>query len=652
LNDGAAVQLKSKALGRSVADEVLINTDMFMDLQEAEQQQNAFFNNNNNINNNRESQLHLTIQLVKVEDMYVGCNIISTKTTEEIFSFEFDNGVNINEIDSNYNSGDCLQLIGVPSEDGKMCATVYGVSTCGASHPCPKCDWHLKDNFLPLWMKDFGSNTPTNCKEFTPRTGSTSRDACHKNFKKLRGERTDAATVESKKSVLSVVTEPLLHIDDDLLYLHNGEPMHVSQGLMTHLTKQTATQLERLNLDTEDDFISILTVEVEEHIKLMDELQKSVDYKNAKRAYNKADRLVKTNHNQYTQAIDDGEEEEEEDIIDNYFKEFEEAASRRDELGEENGYISMMKRIQGGQELKSLMVIFNKSKKKNFNKAAYIFMKAVKTFAGDFNKGHGVHELTNALGIRALEQRQKIYDTVISGCNDIGVAKVMDWWLSCANLLYHISIMLKSQDKLDEEDIRKLKDLVVDYVYIWKNQLETYINIQNQNPIFWKMHMLCCGLIEFVVKTGMAGRCSAEGFENKHYVMNQIKRLMAPIALDKLRCEKLSQRQQSCLIPGIAEVQNFFDKEDKRASTGIRGPYKSRGTRTKLLENLPLQATVEKEAEDGYFVSSEENLIPTNLADIYFFMIHGKVPDEWAQTFHDSSSLGTKAANAAPYIPI
>ena len=164
--------------------------------------------------------------------------------------------------------------------------------------------------------------------------------------------------------------------------------------------------------------------------------------------------------------------------------------------------------------------------------------------------------------------------------------------------------------------------------------------------------MLCCGLIEFVEKTGMAGRCSAEGFENKHHVMNQIKRLMAPIALDKLRCEKLSQRQQSCLIPGIADVQNFFEREDKRVSTGIRGPYKSRGTRTKLLENLPLQATVEKEAEDGYFVSSQENSIPDNLADIYFFMIHGKVPDEWAQTFHDSSSLGTKAANAAPYIPI
>jgi hypothetical protein len=651
LNHGTSVEWKSKAHGRSVADEVLINTNMFFGLQDDEQQQNVFFNNNNNNNNNGGSQFGLTVQLVKVEDMYVGCKITSTKTTEEIFSFEFDNGVDINEIDSSNISGDCLHLIGIPSEDGKMCACVYGVSTCGASHPCPKCDWHLKDKSTPLWMEDFGStsNTFTDCKDFTPRTGTTSRDACHKNFIKLRGERTDPATVESKKSVLSIINEPLLHIDDDLLYLHNGEPMHVSQGLMTHLTKETATQMELIEMNGEDDFIFNLTVQVEEHITLMDDLKDSVGYKKARTAYSKADRLVKTKHNQYKQAVDDDEEEE--DVIDEYFKEFEDAASKRDELGEQNEYVSMMKMIQGGLELKSLMIIFNKSKKKNFNKAAYIFMKAVKTFAGDFNKGHGVHELTNMLGIRALEQRQKIYDTVVDGCNSPAVTVVMHWWLECANLLYVISIMLKTQDKLVEDDVCKLKDLVVDYVYAWRAQLETYVS-ENQNPIFWKMHMLCCGLIEFVEITGMAGRCSAEGFENKHYVMNKIKRLMAPIALDKLRCEKLSQRQQSCLIPGIADVQNFFDRADKKVSTGIRGPYKSRGTRTKLLENLPLRATVEEDAEDGYFVSSQGNLIPDNLADMYAFMIYGKVPEEWAQAFHDSSSLGTKAANAAPYIPI
>ena len=86
----------------------------------------------------------------------------------------------------------------------------------------------------------------------------------------------------------------------------------------------------------------------------------------------------------------------------------------------------------------------------------------------------------------------------------------------------------------------------------------------NKNPIFWKLHMLCCAFINFVEMTMMTGQCSAEGFENKHYFMRLSKILMAPIAQVKLRCEKLSQRQQACLIPGFNETNNFFEDADRR----------------------------------------------------------------------------------------
>ena len=93
-------------------------------------------------------------------------------------------------------------------------------------------------------------------------------------------------------------------------------------------------------------------------------------------------------------------------------------------------------------------------------------MKALKTFAGDFTKGHGIHELSNAMGMRALEKRQDIYDTVINGCvDDEDVKTVMDWWLDCAGTLYDISINLKSQSKLEHADIEKLKQLIADYLY-------------------------------------------------------------------------------------------------------------------------------------------------------------------------------------------
>ena len=168
--------------------------------------------------------------------------------------------------------------------------------------------------------------------------------------------------------------------------------------------------------------------------------------------------------------------------------------------------------------------------------------------------------------------------------------------------------------------------------------------------------MLCCAFIYFVEMTGMTGRCSAEGFENKHYVMMLLKRLMAPIAQDLLRCQKLSQRQQSCIIPGFNEANNFFEDADRKASRGKRGRYKSFGTRTKLMQDVPIQAATSSDNDDdappGCFISMEGNYISNSLKDFYYFMLLGRVPDDWSQAFQDSSSMGTMAASAAGNVPI
>ena len=138
-------------------------------------------------------------------------------------------------------------------------------------------------------------------------------------------------------------------------------------------------------------------------------------------------------------------DKEDKTTIEKYYTTFVEASEKRNELGEENDYTSMMKEIEGGKELEKLLDKFNKNKKKQLNKAVFVFMKALKTYAGDFTKGHGVHELSNAMGIRALDRRKDIYKTVIDGCiGDETVKKIMDWWLDCANTLYHLSIMIKS----------------------------------------------------------------------------------------------------------------------------------------------------------------------------------------------------------------
>ena len=121
----------------------------------------------------------------------------------------------------------------------------------------------------------------------------------------------------------------------------------------------------------------------------------------------------------------------------------------------------------------------------------------------------------------------------------------MKWWRDCADQLYAITRLLKEQEKQTPNKICKLKKAIAEFLRIWVPR------ITENNPIFWKLHTLMCCMIRFVEKTGMTGRANAEGFENTHYKISKLKAMMSGIPQTQLRCEKLSQRQQICLIPEI-----------------------------------------------------------------------------------------------------
>lgn len=622
INESVGFTFDSSAISRVNVDRISINENIFAE-------------------SNGKRQLNLKIKLVQSEGEYVGCRIVAAKTNEDIFSFEFDSSVST---ELTYASADCMHLIGIPCEDGKMCATVYGLSTCGSSYPCPKCLWALNDKKVSSWLKDYEQTVTENCIDYQQRTGEVCRKKCHERYKHLMGNSTDAPNINLKKSVYSVVHCPLMEYDDDLIRFNIVDPMHVSQGLMTHLTEETAVQLAAI-LSQEPGFLERYIQACSVFIQEMATLEKSDGYKKAKNLHNKEQRAVVAADKKLQKAL---KQDNEENILEAHEK-CTEAIAKREEVDEEQKYIEMLNKINGAKELKALLQDLKKSKKKDFNKAVFLFMKAIKTFAGDFNKNHGQYELTNARGITALGKRQEILGMVLNGCgNNVNVTIIMTWWFECAGLLFQISIILKDQKKQDGESISKLKELVAKYVQLWMDCLSKY---SDKNPIFWKLHMFLCTLIDFFDTSGMTGRCSAEGFENKHHVMNKLKRLMAPIAMDKLRCEKLSQRQQSCLISGVEEIHRFLDEEDAKASKGKRGHYASYGTRTKLLEDLPLTALVEDENDvDGFFVSKKKNFIPNDLREFYYYMFQGKVPDDWSKSFIESVHLGSKAASSAQYV--
>ena len=105
------------------------------------------------------------------------------------------------------------------------------------------------------------------------------------------------------------------------------------------------------------------------------------------------------------------------------------------------------------------------------------------------------------------------------------------------------------------------------------------------------------------------------------------------------------------MIPGVEEISQLFDEADKKRGKGKkRGSYKSKGTRTKIMEDIPTEDLIQEEAIDDHFVSSEGNFIPNTFSDYYFFMFHGRVPDEWVKSFQSSNTLGSKAAKVTQYV--
>ena len=634
------IEWTSTATDRDEVDDVNIDSRMLSTL--------TIVDTDTDVSSN--SELSLRIRLVQFEDEFVGCKIFSTKTEEEIFSFKFDIGVSCTESSHSTISANCLQIWGKPCEDGKMQATVHGLSTCGASYPCPICTWNIKEHVVPSWVKESGNSRNIVCKDCEVRRDYNSLEQSHQDFKTRRGGRTGSIPIEMKKDAFSVVHEPLLRIDDDKKYKCCVDELHARQGMMTHLTTETSVQLGNVELAGENDFTDKLVEDIEGYIAETKQISNSELYKQKRKESKSVDKEVEGAYRMY---IDATKKKTPRDEIEQLRTDFEDLAAEREDMDDEpKSFNEMSKKINGGEELADLLKDFKKSKKKNsFNKAVFIFIKSLKLFAGDIYKGHGVSELSGMQGMRALEHRQEVYELVVRACeNDEQVVAIMQWWLECADLLYPLSCIMKSQEKLSDEKLKEFKDLLADYVRLWTTQLENYTT---KNPVFWKLHMVLCGLVWFAEETRMIGLCTTENFENKHYVMSQIKKLMQPIALDVLRCEKMSNRQQYFLISGVEEIEKMFDEADKKRGKGKkRGQYKSKGTRTKIMQDLPTEELIQEEAIVDHFVSSKGNFIPARLSEHYAFILYGKVPDDWVQSFQASNSIGTKAARMLQYAPM
>jgi hypothetical protein len=164
------------------------------------------------------------------------------------------------------------------------------------------------------------------------------------------------------------------------------------------------------------------------------------------------------------------------------------------------------------------------------------------------------------------------------------------------------------------------------------------------NSIFWKVHVSLCCFVNFCEKTGMGGRASAEGFENKHYLLGIIKAMMKPIVNTGTRVAKLAQRQQILLIPNVAKKLNAV--ESKAVRTGKRGHYQNRGDATKEKEFIEILEDEDEdgsEIPDGFFVASKDGILPIEMAEIYNLLRWQTTPDQFREAFEKDEELGNVA---------
>ena len=193
-----------------------------------------------------------------------------------------------------------------------MGATILGQSTCGVIYSCFRCLWKLGDDTLPMWLSDHGFDKEQ-CHEVELRVGENCRKKCHGRFLKAMGGENRAYAVKQdqipkhvRESCKSVSKEPLLDCDIDKLI---GDPMHISQGVTTHLNDETFKKLNEEHYN-DGDFYYDEADDAQKYIEEYLKIETSAEFKKAKQDHDKISRKIKKVMDTLKRAEEDGDEDE------------------------------------------------------------------------------------------------------------------------------------------------------------------------------------------------------------------------------------------------------------------------------------------------------------------------------------------------------
>jgi hypothetical protein len=586
-----------------------------------------------------------------LEEGLIGCIIFWGET--KLYSFRFSAPLSVEcAIESH-----CKRSILINSDDGKMTTMLCGLGTAGASYPCPRCTWKFNENKLPMWAfleyAELGV-TEEMCEDFPLREGELSYESCYDCVRASLGKNKEyTATADNipktiRDKAKSVVNKPLR--TNELDHYH-GDALHLFEGLVTHLTEDTHRLIEEIKEEGPEQTGSWLERNKDQAIKKADELlkiEKSVAYGVAKTSYGQCNRKCSAKEKELKKAIDEQKSFEAIELLRTQLHELHEIKAKDSTARE---FSLMNRKIRGAKEFKDIVQVKEdaKTSRKNLekmNEGLFLFMQSVRTQAGNFNKQHGSMELTASRSLTAMEKRQKIHDTASEAFSgdtpelNVEMRAIMKWWLEVAASLYEIGMLMKSQEKMTPERLYLLKKYLVLYVLKYRERVTW------KNSIFWKVHVSLCCFINFCEKSGMGGRASAEGFENKHYLMGIIKAMMKPIVNTGIRVAKQVQRQQIFLIPNAAKKLNMVESQAIR--TGKRGPYNNRGNATKEKEVIEILEDEDDEEDgseipDDFFVAYKGGVLPIEMSEIYNLLKWRTTPESFREHIKNNDELGNVA---------
>ena len=136
-----------------------------------------------------------------------------------------------------------------------------------------------------MWLSDHGFNKEE-CYEVELQVGENCRKKYHKRSMKLMEGENRAYVVKQdqipkhvRESCKSVSKEPLLDCDIDKLI---GDPMHISQGVTTHLNDETFKKLNEEH-DNDGDFYYDEADDAQKHIEEYLKVETSAEVQRTKK---------------------------------------------------------------------------------------------------------------------------------------------------------------------------------------------------------------------------------------------------------------------------------------------------------------------------------------------------------------------------------